>query len=1299
MSEIKRDGLVLITNTFGKSKVILSDAFGTLDNSFKTRLLAESVLCNLKGSIEFHDTDYAQNFLKYNTSDNLGLGIMGADIVPKRQNYFPFTTLTGDWNPTKEGPPSTEGWGVWNYNAWSGNVPSSGILTSNAAEPPVSPSPSQPDGYLRLAYDYPVRYNGSSYQRVPFFHSTRWISIKNLSGTNLSSLSNTEIKFDIPKSTFDGCLNFGIDDVPRDLRFYSHPKLVQSYSSNVWEVISIPSTYEQLSVINFKVEVKDNLTYTISLNLNIFDGVTYSLTNNKYWHIAVYWKSKDVMPSNTYLNLATDYIATDLIIGNRKNFFDKNILTAINFNLTGINDLNKYLYSDNKTLFKYLDGEFSNPTSPSRYLLTDIPNTINNSLSELGALRDNEFKFVNILTLNNGSDGFSPSAQFLIQHSPAINGEFIEDLEDSVFYPEYSSDYDLVARAIITKSVNKYGLAESSSIQVKNEIVFFEQIVKNFAKNKTSDIDIAETITPAYITFVNELRQTDFNELVENGFYDSFYTAIDGDTYNLGSLSEIKTDINYQKIIHYLLKKPTQSDLQNTNNAEPKSIQLDRYGRQSVYDLTFVQPSTILGSLYSNRLELSSELISNEVNVEIYQEQSFLCESVDVKSAGNKIGQDYTLRMEFQDSSKNVLKKDLGIMASKYFLSDDDYDKRVANSLSTIGYFKLSTLQNINDFRLHGYAALIPDLEMGKSQKVLTKVVSPPDSTKITEEAFRLNLANQGNTEEQINEKVLRFIEAGGEFYVVDYSQYPNTWVSLKNLAISYSEYTNSVSSYWKNNLPQRFGYKPIQADDPAPLIEKIVADSFTIAETGYTLSNISELENHGNRKTTIDDLNLNNVLGGTSLLLAKYTAIKLNPQINSSLQFSKVNLKITLNSGKTKLLNADVSEIKAYIYSNVNNLPAENLKSGTSISFSELTTSFVGYEFKLDYNLNSGYDYWIVLELSSLPIDGNIYIEVLNSGLNIAQPNANDEWILGTGTPVLNCYKKPVEIFGAFNRDESNVLESLPPPNQYRSSGQLYYVDGYASFTCKKFDTPKVLAFYPRAFVNNSSVWQYAACSNDIYVAIRYKQNDRIISETKKIFSKSPKWRTKWWQRNQENYHIINELDEVLLDVIDFEINYPNANDLLDNAATYLNSVTTGSFVPLFSESYTFNFAVSGGLRVYIDNVLVIDQWNNIVDSTFTFSKQLLTTQEYKIKLEFSYTNLTVSGSAIKFIARWSSVSQSLALINYNSAFNPSLNPVLISSDPIDSLIYLRVGKSLEELDTPTDGAPPGDRIVIRTV
>lgn len=1296
MSEIKRDGLVLITNTFGKAKGLLSDSFGTLTDNFKSRLLAESVLCNLKGSFQFHDNDYSQSFLKYSSSDNVGLGIMGAELSPKRQNYYSFTSWTGDWNPTKEGPPSTEGWGVWNYNAWSGYIPSSGILTSNASEPPLTPSQNQPDGYLRLAYDYPVKFDGSNYSRVPFFHSARWISIKNTSGTNLSSLSNTSIKFDIAKNNFTGCQNLDIYDIPKDLKFYSHPMLVQGYSSNVWETISTPANYTSLSVVNYQIENKDADTYTITLNLNIFDGATYSLTNNKYWHVVAYWRSKDTMPSNSYVSLST-FTATDLIIGNRKNFFDKNILTSINFDLTGINDSNKYLYSKNKTLFTLLDGEYKNPTAPERYLLNNIPNTIENSLSELGNLRDDEYIFVNVLSLNNGSEGYTPSSAFSLQTSPAISGLFIENFEDSIYFPKVESQYNLIARAVITKSKTKYGLAENNLITIKNEIVYFYQVVKNFAKNKVSDVDIAESLTPVYIDFINTIRETDFNEFVEVGFYDAFYTAIDGGNYNLGSLEDIKTDTNYQKIIHYLLKKPTQTDLQNPYNAEPKSIQFNNYGRDSIYRLTFTQPSTILGYLYSNKLEMTDEIMSSEVNVEIYQEQSFLCESVDVKSAGNKVGQDYTFRLEFQDNNKNILKKDLAVMSSSFYLTDDDYDKRVANSLSTVGYFKESKLQEINDFRLYNYAALVPDLEMGKSRTIITKVVSPEDSEKTTEEEFRANLESQGYTQEQIDEEVLKYLENGGEFYTIDNSRYPYTWNALKNLALCYSDYTYSITPYWKNNLPQNYGYKPLQTDDPAPLIEKIVADSFTIAESGYTLLNISELENHGNKKIQINDVNLNNSLGGTSKLLTKYTAIKLDPSINSTVQFFKINLKITLDSGKTKLLNEDVSEVKAYLYSDSNNSPQELLKLGTTLSFAEITTSFSSFEFKIDYELISAYNYWIVLELSSMPIDGDIYLEVLNSGSNISQP-INDIWTITTGTALVNCYKKPVEIFGAFNRDESNVLEYLPPPNTYRSSGQIYYVDGYASYTCKKFNSPKVLAFYPRAFLNNSSLWQYAAFSNDIYVAIRYKQNNQIISETKKIFDKSPKWRIKWWQKNIETYHIIDELQSVLLDVADSAVNYPNANDLLDNSSSFLNSVAEGSFTPLFSESYTFSFNVTGGFRAYIDNVLVIDQWNNIADSTFTYVKSLLTTQQYKIRLEFSYTNQTISGTTLKFIAKWSSSSQSLALIDFNSAFFPTLGPVLISPNPIDSLLYLRVGKTLEELDTPTDGAPPGDRLVFRT-
>ena len=43
---------------------------------------------------------------------------------------------------------------------------------------------------------------------------------------------------------------------------------------------------------------------------------------------------------------------------------------------------------------------------------------------------------------------------------------------------------------------------------------------------------------------------------------------------------------------------------------------------------------------------------------------------------------------------------------------------------------------------------------------------------------------------------------------------------------------------------------------------------------------------------------------------------------------------------------------------------------------------------------------------------------------------------------------------------------------------------------------------------------------------------------------------------------------------------------------------------------------------------------------------------------------------------------------------------PVDIDPDgePIDKIVFLTVGKTLEEISTPTHGAPPGDRIVFRS-
>ncbi|MGK4456063.1 hypothetical protein, partial [Klebsiella pneumoniae] len=75
-------------------------------------------------------------------------------------------------------------------------------------------------------------------------------------------------------------------------------------------------------------------------------------------------------------------------------------------------------------------------------------------------------------------------------------------------------------------------------------------------------------------------------------------------------------------------------------------------------------------------------------------------------------GWDYTLRLELETGTENLLLKDWYINSSKYFLSDGDYNDKVNQGNSMVGYFKYGTpaeiaakstgvLQTMNEFRLY----------------------------------------------------------------------------------------------------------------------------------------------------------------------------------------------------------------------------------------------------------------------------------------------------------------------------------------------------------------------------------------------------------------------------------------------------------------------------------------------------------------------------------------------------------------------------------------------------------------------
>ncbi len=72
-----------------------------------------------------------------------------------------------------------------------------------------------------------------------------------------------------------------------------------------------------------------------------------------------------------------------------------------------------------------------------------------------------------------------------------------------------------------------------------------------------------------------------------------------------------------------------------------------------------------------------------------------------------------------------------------------------------------------------------------------------------------------------------------------------------------------------------------------------------------------------------------------------------------------------------------------------------------------------------------------------------------------------------------------------------------------------------------------------------------------------------------------------------------------------------------------------TGYLKPDKSETYTFDVGSDDGVRLYIDDELIINDWNDHAYLTNSFTKDLVAGQLYKIKLEY-YEN--VGGAIVKF-------------------------------------------------------------------
>ena len=141
MSEIKRREIEFLANQIGLAKYAFKNLIGN-NTSIKAALLDyENNYTKIKGSSIFFDYDIsrknpidstATSYLTYDKLDNTNFSLQGGNLVVS-------STISGfantvAWTPQRNGPPSPEGWNIYDYNAWSNFIPpytSSGTANTN----------------------------------------------------------------------------------------------------------------------------------------------------------------------------------------------------------------------------------------------------------------------------------------------------------------------------------------------------------------------------------------------------------------------------------------------------------------------------------------------------------------------------------------------------------------------------------------------------------------------------------------------------------------------------------------------------------------------------------------------------------------------------------------------------------------------------------------------------------------------------------------------------------------------------------------------------------------------------------------------------------------------------------------------------------------------------------------------------------------------------------------------------------------------------------------------------------------
>jgi hypothetical protein len=1081
MSLVSKKGLEFIINQIGKAKYAYKDLVGDLSTNHGYFLDYERIVVKLRGSTIFHDYDLAgktpqgfntKPYQTFDTLEDISFGFQGGKYtVDTKIASF---ANTGGWTPEYYNPPATEGWNVWDYNAWqyfvppynaAGNANTAYIIYNINSEPG--------DGSERTNYDYPVRWNGSSYQRVNLFNSSRWVSLK-----NSGSISNNEAHIIIPKSYFEGAQFINpLTNTPKDLGIASHVFLK---TQGIGSTFSLGGSMAGLALTYLAYNVSE-VSSTGSTIDRIKDHYLFkvktpaSWTANYWYHLAFYWDTHDTdflssyptYSSGTAITFNSNNLSSLWNIYPRKTYLQKDIKNYVSFSKTGVADTNIYLFSTNKTNQQYFDGDYIQVNEPFRYLYPETFSAYGDTNSLANYVSLNSFEYFpvvfaskNIISGNQYENG---DIDFYLFFGKAMPQESVPvDWDDFTNYPSIDNDYDIVARMILSYPSNKTsGTIKSKSNTSYNSnnasIIYIDRKADNFAVPPIGDSDLIANTLQEVIGMTTLTRGTDYNSIYDKLSSDLVASFTNYRSFNSNSYIDNKNN-SYKKsiLLHNLLKYPIAPALKSNyqitigsgyitissgNNivigtstkftseitegdfiyssdnktiygqvlsvindnyltlednykstidrqpygiknspleTEPINISVQEDGANAMISWMSNPPTSITFRYDENGMKINNLTFESDTQFEFYQEKSNVPDLQDQENTGTKLTKDYSFAILFLNSKSDKFVKNIKLNSSKFFITDDEYLNRQNKKLSTSGYYKQGTqaeidsnapgtFNSIEEYRLYGNAAIIPNMQMGESRTILTKQVQPVDSTKQTETDFinALKSVNPNISETEIQEKISDY-ELTKSFYTPDSSQFPNTFSSIKEVGMTVSNYAYNRSKYWISNYEEVIGGKKNNKIFTPQNLLDLRSDSFVISIAGYSTSDssINNLENVFKQQVDIlDATNINqNVIGGFKSVNFNRFAFKVSPNDYQNIK----SLKIRLQS--LAICNNPDAYIQCSIWDNYNNLPNAKLITGSKVFYTDVKNIFDYIYFYINYSLTKNRIYWLVFESNTNP-------------------------------------------------------------------------------------------------------------------------------------------------------------------------------------------------------------------------------------------------------------------------------------------------------------------------------------------